>query len=94
MHCVPVFDKIFQTEKQLVEFGDKLEELDKSRLENIIKELKTVCDGEDMVGVEDLTEKLNETWQEISGKLYQDTNDPDPDPTKDEVTDVDYEEVK
>ena len=87
---------IFQTEKQLVEFGDKLEELDKSRLENIIKELKTVCDGEDMVGVEDLTEKLNETWQEISGKLYQDTNDPDPDPdpTKDEVTDVDYEEVK
>jgi len=87
---------MFQTEKQVTEFGDKLEEQDKSRLENIIRELRTVCEEEDMDGVEDLMEKLNSTWQEISTKLYQETKEPEPDPDtpKDEVTDVDYEEVK
>jgi len=87
---------MFQTEKQLVEFGDKLDELDKSRLENIIKELRVVCESEDMEGVEDLTEKLNETWQEISTKLYEETNQDDvpKQDSSDEVTDVEYEEVK
>ena len=33
---------IFQTEKQIEEFGDKLDETDKSRLENTIKELREV----------------------------------------------------
>ena len=40
---------------------------------NTIKELKEVCKEEDMEGVEDLTEKLNSTWQEISTKLYEQT---------------------
>ena len=48
---------MFQTEKQISEFGDKLEDADKSRLENTIKELKEVCKEEDMEGVEDLMEK-------------------------------------
>lgn len=53
---------MFQTEKQISEFGDKLDDNDKSRLENTIKELKEVCKEEDMGGVEDLMEKLNSTW--------------------------------
>ena len=61
---------MFQTEKQISEFGDKLDDNDKSRLENTIKELKEVCKEEDMGGIEDLMEKLNSTWQEISTKLY------------------------
>lgn len=87
---------MFQTEKQIKEFGDKLDKTDKSRLENTIKELKSVCKEEDMEGVDDLTEKLNSTWQEISTKLYQETEkeNPDSETTKDEVTDVDYEEVE
>ena len=55
---------VFQTEKQITEFEDKLDETDKSRLENTIKELKDVCKEEDMEGVNDLTEKLNGIWQE------------------------------
>ena len=87
---------MFQTEKQIKEFGDKLDDTDKSRLENTIKELREVCKGEDMEGVEELTDKLNSTWQEISTKLYQQTEkqNSDPETTKDEVTDVDYEEVE
>jgi len=86
---------IFQTEKQIKEFGDKLEENDKSRLENNIKELREVCKEEDMDGVEDLTEKLNSTWQEISTKLYENSQEPNETQKPDEdVTDVEYEEVK
>ena len=87
---------IFQTEKHIDEFGDKLDTNDKSRVENNIKELKEVCKEQDMDGVDDLMEKLNSTWQEISTKLYEQTteNDSDSAPEKDEVTDVEYEEVK
>jgi len=87
---------IFQTEKQITEFGDKLDDTDKSRLDNTIKELKEVCKEEDMDGVEDLMEKLNKTWEEISTKLYNETSQGDT-PEEDssgEVTDVEYEEVK
>ena len=86
---------IFQTEKQITEFDEKLDENDKSRLENNIKELKEVCKEEDMEGVEELTEKLNSTWQEISAKLYQQTEESEPtQPNNDETTDVEFEEVK
>jgi molecular chaperone DnaK len=90
---------MFQTEKQIKEFGDKLEDADKSRLENTIKELRDVCKEEDMEGVEDLTEKLNSTWQEISTKLYEATEpeateDGVQDNPEDSATDVEYEEVK
>ena len=89
---------MFQTEKQISEFGDKLEDTDKSRLENTIKELKEVCKEEDMEGVEDLMEKLNSTWQEISTKLYAETEEQDTDNKEDQsgdsTTDVEFEEVK
>tara|TARA_R110000824_G_scaffold187242_1_gene368499 strand:+ start:3372 stop:5237 length:1866 start_codon:yes stop_codon:yes gene_type:complete len=86
---------IFQTEKQIEEFGDKLEETDKSRLENNIKELKEVLESQDSEGIEDLTEKLNSTWQEISVKLYQENEEPQPsEENTNESTDVEFEEVK
>ena len=89
---------MFQTEKQISEFGDKLDDNDKSRLENTIKELKEVCKEEDMGGVEDLMEKLNSTWQEISTKLYEKTEQQDEvineEPYDDTPTDVEFEEVK
>ena len=87
---------VFQTEKHIKEFGDKLDDNDKSRLENNIKELKEVCKSEDMEGVEDLTEKLNSTWQEISTKLYEQTaqTETPTEETREDVTDVEFEEVK
>ena len=87
---------VFQTEKQITEFEDKLDETDKSRLENTIKELKDVCKEEDMEGVNDLTEKLNGIWQEISTKLYQQTEEENKQNPQEanESTDVEFEEVK
>ena len=63
-----------------------------------IKELREVCKEEDMEGVEDLTEKLNITWQEISTKMYESTEQDMTDDTtgnsEESATDVEYEEVK
>ena len=87
---------MFQTEKQIKEFGDKLEENDKSSLEDIIKELREACKVEDLDKVNSLMESLNSTWQQISTKLYQQSNTEQPtdDETTEEVTDVEFEEVK
>ena len=42
-----------------------------------------------------LTEKLNSTWQEISTKLYQETETQETEnPTNTDATDVEFEEVK
>ena len=44
-----------------------------------------------------LTDKLNSTWQEISTKLYQQTEqteNPQESPKEEDATDVEYEEVK
>ena len=87
---------IFQTEKQITDFGDKLDDNDKSRLENTIKELKEVIKEEDMEGIEELTEKLNSVWQEISTKLYQEAQQDTPETPEgnNETQDAKYEEVK
>jgi|TARA_R110002020_G_scaffold121301_1_gene275809 molecular chaperone DnaK len=87
---------MFQTEKQIKEFGDKLEDGDKDNLESVIKELREACKSENMTEVETMMEKLNSTWQEISTKLYQqtETEEPKTESKVDEVTDVEYEEVK
>ena len=86
---------MFQTEKQIKDMSDKLDDNDKSRLENNIKELREVCESEDMDGVEELTEKLNSTWQEISTKLYEETETEEPvQDNSNDATDVEFEEVK
>ena len=88
---------VFQTENHIKEFGDKLDENDKSQLENLIKDLQESSKAEDMVKVEELTNNLNSAWAEISTKLYQETqttDDVQTPPKEGETTDVEYEEVK
>ena len=89
---------IFQTEKQLKDYEEKLDDNDKSRLENDIKDLKELRDSEDMEGIDDMMEKMNETWQEISAKLYEETESEGEETMNedsgDQSTDVEFEEVK
>ena len=89
---------IFQTEKQLKDYDDKLDDTDKSRLDNDIKDLKELRKEEDMDGIEDMMEKMNETWQEISTKLYEETASEGEqtvnEASDNQATDVEFEEVK
>jgi molecular chaperone DnaK len=86
---------IFQTEKQMKEFDEKLDETDKSQLTEKLDALKESHKSEDIPAIDQSVEALNETWGSISQKLYQATEEPTTEEDgSDDITDVDYEEVK
>mgnify|MGYP000848491985 CR=1 FL=1 len=83
---------IFQTEKQIKEFDEKMNDQDKSDLRSIVDSLKSAHSSQNMDDIETFTNKLNETWSRISTNLYQQTSDSSP--SGDQTHDVNYEEVK
>lgn len=87
---------IFQTEKQIKEFSDKLTEDDKSKLEELVSELKKAHSEKDLTKLDEYTEKLNAEWSRISTNLYSQTDQDSNTQPKPEggTQDVDYEEVK
>jgi molecular chaperone DnaK len=90
---------IFQTEKQMKEFGEKLTEEDKSAINVDLDALKKAHSDKDVESIEETSKKLNETWSTISTRLYQESSQPEPtnednSNPNDEVQDADFEEVK
>lgn len=83
---------IFQTEKQIKEFDEKLTTEDKSSLNSDLESLKAVHISRDSKGIDECVSKLNETWQAISTRLYQ--QQPDADQGDSSAEDVNFEEVK
>lgn len=61
---------LFQTEKQLKEFGDKLSADKKSAIEEAAKELKTAYDAKDVEAIKTKTEALNAAWTAASEEMY------------------------
>ncbi|MEZ4952842.1 MAG: molecular chaperone DnaK [Saprospiraceae bacterium] len=62
---------IFQTEKQLKEFGDKVPAEKKAPIEEAVSELKEAHKSEDLGRIESATTKLNAAWQAASQEMYQ-----------------------
>ncbi len=100
---------IFQTEKNLKEFGDKLPAEEKTSIETALADLKSAFEAKDLARIEPATEHLNSVWQAASSKMYAAAGgDPNAAPGADgsqgggqpqgdangEVKDVDFEEVK
>src|SRR5690554_4013606 len=95
---------IFQTEKQLTEFGDKLSADNKSAIEAALEELKKAYETKDLDTIQPALDKLNEAWKDASEELYKaqaeqqqgeaQPTDPQPQGNGDGAQDVDYEEVK
>lgn len=86
---------IFQTEKQIKEFSEKLTEDDKSILNSNLEELKKAHSDKDLEKIDESSQKLNESWSTISTRLYQQSNESNTsDNPSDEVQDADFEEVK
>jgi molecular chaperone DnaK len=91
---------IFQTEKQIKEFADKLTEEDKSALNTDLEELKKAHSTKDAQAIDITSEKLNSTWSTISTRLYQESqSEPQVNTDTDtgnggDVEDTSYEEVK
>ena len=93
---------IFQTEKQLKEYGDKIPDEKKKPIEDALAELKTAHASKDLALIDSTMEKLNTAFQAASQDMYnatQGAGDNPEQPKKDdnkneeEVTDVDFEEV-
>jgi molecular chaperone DnaK len=87
---------IFQTEKQIKEFEEKITEEDKSLLNECLTSLKKSHSEANLEEIETDMSKLNETWQKISERLYSEVNSdkPSEDQTDTEVEDTQFEEVK
>lgn len=62
---------VYQTEKLLVDQGDKLTPEDRSNVEGRLAELKTALGGEDMAAISAATDALMSASQEFSQKLYE-----------------------
>lgn len=104
---VEVFNKadglIFQTEKQLKEFGDKLSADKKAAIETAVSELKTAFEAKDMESVKAKTEALDAAWMAASEEMYNAQAQQGADAGQesagantgsDDVQDADFEEVK
>lgn len=96
---------IFQTEKQLGEFGDKLSEENKAAVESALTELKSAHESQDLAAVDAAMEKINEAWKNASEEMYKAQQEAGADQGNsdegasssndgDDVTDVEFEEVK
>jgi molecular chaperone DnaK len=62
---------IFQTEKQLKEYGDKLPADKKSEIEAAVEQLKKAHKEQDVAAIDATLEKMNQLWQEASQHMYQ-----------------------
>ncbi len=62
---------IFQTEKQLKEYGDKLPADKKGAIETALNELKEAHKSEDFDKIDSATQTLNDAWQAASQEMYQ-----------------------
>ncbi|MDP2043461.1 MAG: molecular chaperone DnaK [Algoriphagus sp.] len=94
---------IFQTEKQLKEYGDKLSDGNKANISSALEALKSAHGSKNLEGIDAAMENLNKAWEGASQEMYNSTQgagaQPGPDANTGEgtagdgVSDVDYEEV-
>jgi molecular chaperone DnaK len=91
---------IFQTEKQLKEYGDKIPADKKQPIEDALVDLKKAHEAKDLAGIDACMQKLNEVFQAASQDMYNaqqqagQQQEPQANAGGDgEVTDVDFEEV-
>ncbi|NHF59248.1 molecular chaperone DnaK [Flavobacteriaceae bacterium TP-CH-4] len=99
---------IFQTEKQLKEFGDKLSDDKKKPIEDALEELKKAYETKDLAVIAPALEKINEAWKAASEEMYKaqaeaqqngeatagEAASSEGATEGDNVEDVDFEEVK
>ncbi|HRG26296.1 MAG TPA: molecular chaperone DnaK [Chitinophagales bacterium] len=96
---------IFETEKQLNEFGDKLSDGAKQPIQDALNELREAHKAQDIAACDAATEKLNTAWNNASQEMYAAQQQAQPDAgagatdnneqtTANKTDDVEFEEVK
>jgi molecular chaperone DnaK len=96
---------IFQTEKQLKEFGDKIPADKKAPIESALEKLKSAHQSQDIAAIDTAMAEMNTAWTSASEEIYKaqqagaaPTGDAGPQSNAsnagDHVEDAQYEEVK
>ena len=98
---------IFQTEKQLKEYGDKIPADKKAPIEAALNKLKDAHKNQDIAGIDSALAEINTAWTAASEDMYKATQDADAQPggqgqngseagadNNEHVTDAEFEEVK
>jgi len=101
---------IFQTEKQLKDFGDKLSDDKKKPIESALADLKKAYESKDLEKIDETLNAINEAWKNASEEMYKaqaesgagqtgdgptsNSQNTNTDSKGDDVQDVDFEEVK
>jgi molecular chaperone DnaK len=93
---------IFSTEKQLKEYGDKISADKKTPIETGLKKLQDAFAAKNFEEMEAAQTELQEAWNAASEEMYKATQEAGaqgapsegPSDNSDQVTDVDFEEVK
>ncbi len=70
---------VFQTEKQLKEYGDKLPADKKSEIESGLEALRNAHKSQDISAIDAAMEKLNASWQKASEDMYKNAQGAAPD---------------
>ena len=100
---------VFQTEKNLKEYGDKISEEDKTKIESDLKELKDCLEKDDLDVIKEKSEALTQSSMKIGEAMYKDQQGQQPEGSPgdasanpdskdgekkdDDVIDADFEEV-
>jgi molecular chaperone DnaK len=97
---------IFQTEKQMKEYGDKLSDGNKSAINNALQKLREAHKAQDIEAIDLAMNELNNAWQAAATEMYQasggqqtggntnaDSTNKGSSSSSNDVSDVEYEEV-
>ena len=87
---------MFQTEKQIKENEEKIDEEIRKELNEILEKLREAHKEEDVVLVDKWTEKLNKLWTQASQQMHKNMKEDDVEMPKgaEETQEADFEEVK
>ena len=99
---------IFQTEKQLKEYGEKIPAEKKAPIEAALEKLKVAHKSQDLAQIDTATTEMNAAWATASEDMYKDTqagaqpgadqpqnaDQPQSGADAENVTDAEFEEVK
>ena len=94
---------IFQTEKNLEEFKDKLNDDDRKSLDDSVEKLKKAKESSNVDDIREAVDELNKNWNEVASKMYASAKEQEPEKSTDtseekkkddeEIEDADFEVV-
>ena len=96
---------VYETEKNINEFGDKIDDASKEKVNAAVARVKTALEAENHAEIQSSTDELTQVWHEVSAQIYQQASDagdasadapsgdPDAASADSDVVDAEYEVV-